>query len=75
MVSFVYFKNIFYSMMFIFYRIVSVGGDGMFSECVNGLLARLQSDSEIDMNDPDSEIVASKIPIGIVPAGNVVQQL
>ncbi|XP_045159814.2 ceramide kinase-like isoform X2 [Mercenaria mercenaria] len=50
--------------------IVSVGGDGMFSECVNGLLGRLQCDSHIDMHDPDSEIVASKIPIGIVPAGS-----
>lgn len=50
--------------------IVSVGGDGLFSECVNGLLGRLQSDSQVDMHDPDSEIVASKIPIGIVPAGS-----
>lgn len=47
----------------------------MFAECVNGLLSRLQSDSDIDMNDPDSEIVASKIPIGIVPAGNYVKQI
>ncbi|KAL4235928.1 Sphingosine kinase 1 [Mactra antiquata] len=56
--------------MSLIHGIVSVGGDGMFSECVNGLLARLQNDSQIDMNDPESDIVASKIPIGIVPTGS-----
>lgn len=48
---------------------MSVGGDGLFSECVNGLLERLQVDSYVDMHDPESAITASKIPIGIIPAG------
>lgn len=52
-----------------------MGGDGLFSECVNGLLSRLQEDSHVDMHDPDSEIVASKIPIGIVPTGKKTKSL
>lgn len=58
-------------MLSLTFRIVSVGGDGLFSECVNGLLGRIQADHDVDMHDPDSEIVASKIPIGIVPAGKI----
>lgn len=43
----------------------------MFSECVNGLLSRLQKGSEGDMNDPEYDIKPSNIPIGIVPTGKV----
>ena len=62
-----------YLCQFYVFSIVSVGGDGLFSECVNGLLERLQVDSQVDMHDPDSAITASKIPIGIVPAGKTRQ--
>ena len=53
----------------LYFRIVSVGGDGMFSECVNGLLSRLQKDTGVNMDDPENDITPSNIPIGIVPAG------
>ena len=51
---------------------MAVGGDGMYSECVNGLLERLQSDAQIDIHDPQAQIRASKISIGIIPAGNYI---
>ncbi|KAH3695587.1 ceramide kinase-like isoform X2 [Dreissena polymorpha] len=50
--------------------IVSIGGDGMFSDCVNGLLSRLQTDSGVDKNDPDADITTSNIPVGIIPTGS-----
>ena len=42
----------------------------MYSECVNGLLERLQSDAQINIHDPKAQIRPSKISIGIIPAGN-----
>ncbi|WAR23738.1 CERK1-like protein, partial [Mya arenaria] len=50
--------------------IVSIGGDGMFSECVNGLLRRLQADSKVDADDANADITPSNIPIGIIPTGS-----
>ena len=52
------------------FSIVAVGGDGMYSECVNGLLERLQTDAQVNINDPQAQIRASKISLGIIPAGN-----
>ena len=51
---------------------MAVGGDGMYSECVNGLLERLQSDAQVNIHDPKAQIRASKISIGIIPAGKTI---
>ncbi|KAL3867623.1 hypothetical protein ACJMK2_040504 [Sinanodonta woodiana] len=50
--------------------LVAIGGDGMFSECMNGLLLRLQKDAGVDYNDPDASLATSTLPIGIIPAGS-----
>ncbi|KAL3869163.1 hypothetical protein ACJMK2_041874 [Sinanodonta woodiana] len=50
--------------------LVAIGGDGMFSECMNGLLLRLQKDAQVDYNNPDAPLSASTLPIGIIPAGS-----
>ncbi|KAK3583094.1 hypothetical protein CHS0354_036829 [Potamilus streckersoni] len=50
--------------------LVAIGGDGMFSECMNGLLLRLQKDAGVDYTDPDASLVTSTLPIGIIPAGS-----
>ncbi|XP_074872023.1 ceramide kinase isoform X2 [Carettochelys insculpta] len=50
--------------------IVCVGGDGMFSEVMHGLIGRIQKDSGIDQNNPKAPLVQCNIRIGIVPAGS-----
>ncbi len=50
-------------------RIVCVGGDGMFSEILHGLVTRTQTDNGVDQNHPDSELVPCSLRIGIIPAG------
>ena len=51
--------------------VVTVGGDGIVCECLSGLVMRAQRDAGVDFNDPDAETVSSKIPIGIIPAGEL----
>lgn len=48
---------------------VCVGGDGMFSEIVHGLVTRTQTDNGVDQNQPDAELVPCYLHIGIIPAG------
>uniref|UniRef100_UPI00398E5211 ceramide kinase isoform X2 n=1 Tax=Pristiophorus japonicus TaxID=55135 RepID=UPI00398E5211 len=50
--------------------IVSVGGDGMFSEVMHGLIGRTQKNSSIDQNYPSAELVPCDLRIGIIPAGS-----
>uniref|UniRef100_A0A8C8S275 Ceramide kinase n=1 Tax=Pelusios castaneus TaxID=367368 RepID=A0A8C8S275_9SAUR len=50
--------------------IVCVGGDGMFSEVMHGLIGRIQKDSGIDQNNPKAPLVQCNIRIGIIPAGS-----
>ncbi|RXN00714.1 Ceramide kinase [Acipenser ruthenus] len=50
--------------------IVCVGGDGMFSEVVHGLIARTQSDSGVDLNDSQAKLAQCNLRIGIIPAGS-----
>lgn len=54
-----------------FFRVVCVGGDGMFSEIVHGLVTRTQVDSGVDHNQPDAELVPCGLRIGIIPAGEI----
>lgn len=50
-------------------RVVCVGGDGMFSELLHGLVTRTQLDHGVDQNQPDAELVPCSLHIGIIPAG------
>ncbi|KAL8622430.1 hypothetical protein ACOMHN_034095 [Nucella lapillus] len=58
--------------------IITVGGDGLYCEVLNGLILRTQKDNEVNVHDVDAKVVSSHIPIGIIPAGTgdmVVQYL
>nr|KAG5710252.1 hypothetical protein BaRGS_008968 [Batillaria attramentaria] len=58
--------------------VVTVGGDGLYYEVMNGLLLRTQKDHGVNADDPEAEIIPTDIPIGIIPAGSgdwVVQYL
>ncbi|XP_054633602.1 ceramide kinase-like [Dunckerocampus dactyliophorus] len=50
--------------------VVCVGGDGMFSEIVHGLISRTQKDGGIDVNFPDETLISCSLRIGIIPAGS-----
>ncbi|XP_077452057.1 ceramide kinase-like [Stigmatopora argus] len=50
--------------------VVCVGGDGMFSEMVHGLVWRTQNDAGIDVNASEQTLVACPLRIGIIPAGS-----
>ncbi|GAA6233322.1 ceramide kinase-like [Lates japonicus] len=50
--------------------VVCVGGDGMFSEILHGLVTRTQTDHGMDQNQPDAELVQCSLRIGIIPAGS-----
>uniref|UniRef100_A0A8C5G9D0 Ceramide kinase-like n=1 Tax=Gouania willdenowi TaxID=441366 RepID=A0A8C5G9D0_GOUWI len=50
--------------------VVCVGGDGMFSEIIHGLIWRMQIDAGVDPNSPDESLSPSSLRIGIIPAGS-----
>uniref|UniRef100_A0A452UY43 Ceramide kinase n=1 Tax=Ursus maritimus TaxID=29073 RepID=A0A452UY43_URSMA len=50
--------------------IVCVGGDGMFSEVLHGLIGRTQRNAGVDQNQPRAALVPSPVRIGIIPAGS-----
>uniref|UniRef100_A0A8C7IYM5 Ceramide kinase n=1 Tax=Oncorhynchus kisutch TaxID=8019 RepID=A0A8C7IYM5_ONCKI len=50
--------------------VVCVGGDGMFSEMVHGLVSRTQRDNGVDQNSPEEKLVPCTLRIGIIPAGS-----
>lgn len=50
-------------------RVVCVGGDGMFSEIIHGLIWRTQIDNGIDLNCPEETLLPCSLRIGIIPAG------
>ncbi|KAK2858847.1 hypothetical protein Q5P01_003467 [Channa striata] len=50
--------------------VVCVGGDGMFSEILHGLVSRTQTDHGVDQNQPDAVLVPCSLHIGIIPAGS-----
>lgn len=49
--------------------VVCVGGDGMFSEVMHGLIGRTQKDAGIDQNNPKAPLAQCNMRIGIIPAG------
>jgi len=50
--------------------IISVGGDGMFSQIFNGLLARTARDDKVDVNERTEAMVRPDIRVGLIPAGS-----
>ncbi|XP_068169854.1 ceramide kinase-like isoform X3 [Antennarius striatus] len=50
--------------------VVCVGGDGMFSEIVHGLVWRTQVDAGVDPNGPQGALLPCSLRIGIIPAGS-----
>ena len=61
----------FYEIILCFhYRVVCVGGDGMFSELLNGLCERKLKDAGQEQSQEQNPIPPD-IRIGIIPAGNV----
>ncbi|KPP68134.1 ceramide kinase-like, partial [Scleropages formosus] len=49
--------------------VVCVGGDGMFSEVIHGLISRTQREAGVDENCPEEKLVPCDLRIGIIPAG------
>ncbi len=50
--------------------IISVGGDGMFAELLNGVLIRTQRDNEINWSSIDSSLISPNVALGVIPAGS-----
>ncbi|KAK7502279.1 hypothetical protein BaRGS_00006643 [Batillaria attramentaria] len=50
--------------------VVTVGGDGLYCEVMNGLLLSTQKDHGVNADDPKAKVVPADIPIGIIPAGS-----
>ncbi|XP_029378613.1 ceramide kinase-like [Echeneis naucrates] len=50
--------------------VVCVGGDGMFSEIIHGLIWRTQVDGGVDPNCPEESLLPCSLRIGIIPAGS-----
>ncbi|TKS77561.1 Ceramide kinase [Collichthys lucidus] len=52
--------------------VVCVGGDGMFSEILHGLIGRTQQEAGLCENDPAVTLQPCPLHIGIIPAGTKV---
>ncbi|XP_056271635.1 ceramide kinase-like [Pseudoliparis swirei] len=50
--------------------VVCVGGDGMFSELVHGLVWRTQVDGGVDPGGPDAALLPCSLRVGVIPAGS-----
>jgi len=50
--------------------IISVGGDGMFSQVFNALIVRTARDSKCDVNDRNEKVPKPDIRVGLIPAGS-----
>ncbi|CAL8323520.1 unnamed protein product [Merluccius merluccius] len=50
--------------------VVCVGGDGMFSEVMHGLIGRTQQEAGLSENDPNVKLQPCNLHIGIIPAGS-----
>ncbi|XP_023558322.1 ceramide kinase [Octodon degus] len=50
--------------------LVCVGGDGMFSEVLHGLIGRTQRNAGVDQNHPRATLAPCALRIGIIPAGS-----
>ncbi|XP_048865277.1 ceramide kinase-like [Brienomyrus brachyistius] len=50
--------------------VVCVGGDGIFSEVLHGLLTRTQRDAGVDQNSTEQNPAPCTLRVGIIPAGS-----
>eukprot|EP00062_Callorhinchus_milii_P009576 gi/632953582/ref/XP_007892497.1/ PREDICTED: ceramide kinase-like [Callorhinchus milii] len=50
--------------------VVCVGGDGMFSELMQGVIRRTQTKAGVDLNNPKARLAKCHLRIGIIPAGS-----
>ncbi|XP_069501332.1 ceramide kinase-like isoform X2 [Ambystoma mexicanum] len=50
--------------------LVCVGGDGMFSELMHGLIGRTQREAMVSEDEEDTVLQPTRIRIGIIPAGS-----
>ncbi|XP_055022265.1 ceramide kinase family protein isoform X2 [Boleophthalmus pectinirostris] len=50
--------------------VVCVGGDGMFSEILHGLIGRTQQEANLCENDPTVSLQPCPLHVGIIPAGS-----
>jgi ceramide kinase len=50
--------------------VVCVGGDGTFSELMNGLISRTARDNGIDPDDPSCDLIKPKLRLGVIPGGS-----
>lgn len=50
--------------------VISVGGDGMFAEILNGIIIRTQRDYGINWSSADSHLKKPKMVLGVIPAGS-----
>ncbi len=56
------------------FSVVAVGGDGLFSELLHGLLYRTRADANLPLyegHQPFSPELTPKLRIGLIPAGNL----
>lgn len=57
------------TLVFVYTSVVCVGGDGMFSEILHGLIGRTQQEAGLCENDPTVTLQPCPLHIGIIPAG------
>ncbi len=50
--------------------VVCVGGDGMFSEVMHGLVSRAQQEAGVSENSMEESLMPCGLRIGIIPAGS-----
>lgn len=50
--------------------VVCVGGDGTFSEIMNGLITRTARDQGVDFNNPNNELPRPALRVGVIPGGS-----
>ena len=50
--------------------LISVGGDGMFSELCHSLLLKTAQQAKLDVNDRNMKLITPKLRIGVIPAGS-----
>ena len=52
-----------------FDSVITVGGDGLFNEVINGLLLSTQQQSGVNMRRPQFSPVTPNIRVGVIPTG------
>ncbi|XP_054281444.1 ceramide kinase [Macrosteles quadrilineatus] len=50
--------------------VVCVGGDGTFSELMNGLISRTARDNGIDPDNPSCDLIKPRLRLGVIPGGS-----